>query len=66
MRALMSGLLRQFRNMFQLALAVLREIFDEAAYERFLIEHQLSASTGTYAAFCRDHEQRKLRRPRCC
>src|SRR5438552_18944571 len=31
--------------------AMLREIFDEAAYDRFLVRHQLAASRSTYAAF---------------
>ena len=59
-------LYREFRNARQLALAVLREIFDEAAYERFLIRHGLEANSEGYAAFRRDHEDRKARRPRCC
>ncbi len=50
----------------KIALAVLREIFDESAYERFLCRHGLNPSAATYAAFCCEHQSVKSRRPRCC
>ncbi len=46
--------------------AVLREIFDESAYERFLLRRDLRPSPATYAAFWSEHETAKARRPRCC
>ena len=49
-----------------LALATLREIFDESAYERFLARHNLTPSPASYADFRAEHETTKLRRPRCC
>jgi hypothetical protein len=54
------------RQAFTILLAALREIFDEAAYDRFLLQHELARSTETYADFCRDHQQSKVRRPKCC
>jgi hypothetical protein len=48
-----------------LALA-LREIFDETAYVRFLDRGKLKPSREAYAAFCRESEATKARRPRCC
>lgn len=51
---------------FETLKAALREIFDEAPYERFLARHQLEAGTASYADFCREHQQGKARRPRCC
>ena len=45
---------------------VLREIFDESAYARFLARHQLPRSRESYAAFRREHESAKAVRPRCC
>jgi hypothetical protein len=54
------------RQGFTVLLAALREIFDEAAYHRFLVRHKLVPSTETYADFCREHHQGKVRRPRCC
>jgi hypothetical protein len=47
-------------------LAVLREIFDEAAYDRFLQRNQLPSSAASYAAFLSEHQAQKARRPRCC
>lgn len=46
--------------------AMLQEIFDESAYARFLHRQQTTASRESYAAFLRDQEQSKARRPRCC
>jgi hypothetical protein len=47
-------------------LAVLREIFDESAYQRFLQQKELASSTGAYAEFCCSRDEMKIRRPRCC
>jgi hypothetical protein len=46
--------------------ATLREIFDESAYSRFLAIHGLSSCPGAYAAFLREQENIKARRPKCC
>ena len=54
------------RELFRLIVAVLREIFDEAAYERFLDRSRLESSPNAYAIFRRENEQAKSRRPRCC
>jgi hypothetical protein len=43
----------------------LREIFDEAAYARFLERTQMASSPSAYAAFCHEREN-KAPRPRCC
>lgn len=58
----MSGL----RKATRILLATLREIFDEAAYERFLHRKQMAASPASYAAFREEFEQAKTRRPKCC
>jgi hypothetical protein len=55
-----------FRQALKMLLAALREIFDEAAYNRFLVRHELAPGTETYSDFCREHQQDKVRRPRCC
>jgi|GEM_PF-540504 len=54
------------KEMARVVLAILREIFDESAYARFLSLHRLHSSTSTYAEFLREHEVEKVRRPRCC
>jgi hypothetical protein len=47
-------------------LDALREIFDESAYARFLAEHHIFSCPSSYAAFLREQEGTKARRPRCC
>ena len=54
------------RELFGLIVAVLREIFDESAYERFLDRRRLESSPNAYAIFRQENEQGKSRRPRCC
>ena len=51
---------------FRIALATLREIFDEGPYARFLLRTQMTSSPAAYAAFCRERESAHARRPRCC
>lgn len=46
--------------------AMLREIFDEAAYERFLHRTGLMSSPQAYGAFRREMDEAKARRPKCC
>jgi hypothetical protein len=44
----------------------LREIFDEAAYARFLRREGRVSSSEAYAAFLREFDEARLRRPKCC
>ena len=46
--------------------ATLREIFDEAAYARFLDRAGMASSSAAYAAFQREKEEGCARRLRCC
>lgn len=55
-----------FRYALGLLVSALREIFDESAYARFLNRRQMASSCEAYAAFCREYEAAKARRPRCC
>ena len=45
---------------------MLREIFDEAAYARFLQRCGIDSSREAYAAFRQEFEKAKVRRPNCC
>ena len=54
------------KHALKLLLSTFREIFDEAAYTRFLNRRQLTSSREAYAAFCSEYEVAKARRPRCC
>jgi hypothetical protein len=46
--------------------AMLKEIFEESAYARFLERHGISSSREAYARFLRESEAARVRRPRCC
>ena len=61
-----SAILTAIIGSFTLLAAVLREIFDESAYQRFLARHQLTSSTAAYSSFCRGRDLSRARRPRCC
>jgi hypothetical protein len=50
----------------KLAAAVLREIFDESAYERFLAQHSLPSTAAAYSQFCCEREAIKVGPTKCC
>lgn len=54
------------RNIGRLVLAALYEIFDEAAYARFLERSGVLSSPAAYAEFCREREAVHARRHKCC
>lgn len=56
----------RFFKAASIVLATLREIFDEAAYERFLSRKRMRSSPTAYAAFRQEFEEAKTRRPKCC
>jgi hypothetical protein len=56
----------RFATATRILIATLREIFDEAAYERFLRRRQMDSSATAYAAFRAEFEEAKTRRPKCC
>jgi len=53
-------------RIFATLMAALREIFDEGAYARFLNRAGMVSSRESYAAFRREFEEAKMRRPKCC
>jgi hypothetical protein len=58
--------MRVVKRILATLLAMLREVFDESAYARYLEKHQLCSSPEAYAGFLREYELAKARRPRCC
>ncbi|MGZ4889235.1 MAG: hypothetical protein ACXWBH_08645, partial [Candidatus Angelobacter sp.] len=48
--------LQRFRNAIRTLLAALREIFDESAYERFLLRTHASRSRASYREFTRERD----------
>ena len=53
-------------NAWNVVVAVLREIFDESAYDRFLARTHARRSIASYREFRREQEAGTARRPRCC
>jgi hypothetical protein len=60
------GLLSVLSRAATVSQAILQEIFDESAYQRFLNREELQSSSQAYAMFSQENEQAKSRRPRCC
>jgi hypothetical protein len=52
--------------MASISRAILQEIFDESAYQRFLDRRELESSPNAYTIFLQENDQDKSRRPRCC
>ena len=50
----------------RIAWLMLREIFDEAAYARFLERSQMASSPQAYDSFLRERESAAAKRVRCC
>ena len=55
-----------FKNVSQTIRAALREIFDESAYDRFLLRTNASRSIASYRDFARERDAALLKKPRCC
>lgn len=58
----MNAILRALR----IVRTMLSEIFDEAAYARFLERTRSPSSPAAYAAFWRERDSEKIRPNRCC
>jgi len=65
-----SGIKRVFLEhaglIWDTAVATLREVFDESAYERFLARAGKQRSVNSYREFSRERESSLARKPRCC
>jgi hypothetical protein len=57
---------RLVRRVLRILISVLREIFDENAYERFLLRTRSARSVSSYRDFLREREAGIARKPRCC
>jgi len=54
------------RDIYWIVIAMLREIFDEAAYDRFLLRTHARRSVESYRMFVDEKEGVVARNPRCC
>jgi hypothetical protein len=50
----------------RMLLDTIREIFDESAYDRFLLRTNASRSIVSYREFTRERDAAVLQKPRCC
>jgi hypothetical protein len=57
---------KQLCEAFWVFVATVREIFDENAYERFLVRAHAARSVASYRDFLREREAALARKPRCC
>ena len=55
-----------FQDAWNIIRAMLREIFDESAYDRFLLRTNAGRSIASYRAFTRERDASMLKKPRCC
>lgn len=55
-----------FQNAWKIIWGMLREIFDESAYDRFLQRTRATRSIESYRSFVREREAVIAKRPRCC
>ena len=53
-------------KLFRLLRAVLREIFEEAAYERFCARERFVAGKHSYSRFLRESDPSKKTTIKCC
>ena len=60
------NLLVGLRNAWDILRSALREIFDESAYDRFLLRTNSAQSVASYRAFEREREDSIAQKPRCC
>jgi hypothetical protein len=59
-------MMRYWRNALKTLTVILREIFDESSYSRFLKRRNLSESKESYARFIHEQERKRSQSPRCC
>ncbi len=62
----MNRWLERLLKLLRIVRDAVREIFDEAAYARFLQRQGTTASRSSYAAFLRETQLARERRTRCC
>jgi hypothetical protein len=54
------------KNAIRTLRATLREIFDESAYDRFLLRTNAARSIASYRAFTHERDASMQKKPRCC
>ena len=57
---------RHLQNAWNTIRATLREIFDESAYDRFLLRTNAPRTTASYRDFTSERDAAMIKKPRCC
>ena len=60
------GLRRRLQKALNTLRATLSEIFDESAYDRFLLRTHRLRSVASYRDFMRERDIAMAKKPRCC
>jgi hypothetical protein len=58
--------MRRLQSLGKLVLAILRELGDEAPYQRHLLAHGREHSPEEWRRFCEERLNAKYKRPKCC
>jgi len=58
--------MKSIQALLQIVLATLREIFDENAYQRFLLRTSSVPSVESYSKFVHERDAAMSKKPRCC
>ncbi len=61
-----TGMLRRLQKALNTLRATLSEIFDESAYDRFLLRTHRLRSVASYRDFMRERDMAMAKKPRCC
>jgi len=62
----LEDMLLRLTSALQTLRAALREIFDESAYDRFLLRTHAARSVASYRVFTRERDAAMATKPRCC
>jgi hypothetical protein len=65
-REILKDFLQRVASAMRTLLATVREIFDESAYDRFLLRTRASRSIASYRQFVQERDAAMLKKPRCC
>jgi hypothetical protein len=63
---ILKDLLPRLTTALQILFAAIREIFDESAYDRFLLRTSAARSIASYRAFTHERDASMQKKPRCC
>jgi hypothetical protein len=63
---ILKDLLPRLTTALHILFDAIREIFDESAYDRFLLRTNAGRSIASYRAFTHERDASMQKKPRCC